>query len=357
MPACSDLLIRSSSGAYGVTIAHGSFSGLLADRPDDVVITDAFFEERLAPRAPRLLSLEAVEANKTISRAEVLIGALRDLGVGRGDCLIAVGGGIIQDVATLVASLYMRGLEWVYAPTTLLGMVDSCIGGKSSLNVGQYKNLAGNFYPPTAIIVDPAFLDTLLPEDRIGGMCEAMKITFCRGPEAFDRYLEMSARALTAPGDDVVALVAHALACKQWFIEVDEFDQKERRQLNFGHTFGHALEAATGFGVSHGVAVGIGVIAADHAAQMLDGEGNPVLRDHALALVRGVPDLAPRLSQFDHDQFRRAFLLDKKHRSGEMRLILPRAAGGTVERALPMDDASMDIVMSALQGAVVEVAA
>lgn len=356
MPVSSEITIRSSAGTYPVHIAAGAFDALLTAHDGDVVIADAFFADRLAHRGDRLLLLEAVEGNKTLSQGEALIAALRDMGVGRGDHLIAVGGGIVQDVATLVASLYMRGLRWTYVPTTLLGMADSCIGGKSSLNVGPYKNLAGNFYPPRAVVIDPAFIGTLAPEDRIGGMCEAMKISFCRGTDAFERYLSLAGPALD--GDDqAAALLAHVLACKQWFIEVDEFDQKERRQLNFGHTFGHALEAATGFRVSHGVGVGIGVIAADHLAVALGRPPAPALRAHALGLVASVPDLAPRLKNVDDEQFRRAFLLDKKHGPNGLHVILPAPAGGTEEFVLPRGDESMPEIMGALRSAIDEVVA
>lgn len=353
MPASSDLRIQSSSGTYQVHIAPGSFARLLAERPDDVLIADAFFADALSARADLLLTVEAVESNKTLGQGEVLIGALRDLGVGRGDQIIAMGGGIVQDVSTLTASLYMRGLAWTYVPTTLLGMADSCIGGKSSINVGSYKNLAGNFHPPSAIVIDPAFIDTLSAEDRIGGLCEAMKITFCRGPEAFAGYLDLVRNVSDHAG--AAALLAHVLGCKKWFIEIDEFDQKERRQLNFGHTFGHALEAATAFRVSHGAGVGIGVIAADHLSVALGGHGAPELRTHALALLAGIPELGPRLQDVDEAQFRRAFLSDKKHGSDGIHVIVPAGGGATEERVLPAGDETMDLAWRALQAAIDEV--
>lgn len=355
MPASSDIRIASSTGAYEVHIAPGSFPGLLSAQPDDVIIADAYFAGALASRGERLITLEAVEGNKTLGQGEVLISALRDLGVGRGDQIIAVGGGIVQDVSTLAASLYMRGLAWTYVPTTLLGMADSCIGGKSSINVGPYKNLAGNFHPPTSIVIDPTFIDTLSAEDRIGGLCEAMKITFCRGPAAFEEYLRLVG-GVDDP-DGATALLTHVLGCKRWFIEIDEFDKLERRQLNFGHTFGHALEAATAFGVSHGAGVGIGVVAADHLAVSLGGTGAPELREHALGLLAGVPDLAPRLREVDDAQYRRAFLSDKKHGADGIHVIIPAEGGATEERVLPAGDDTMEMVCSALQAAIDEVSA
>jgi 3-dehydroquinate synthase len=353
MPVSSELTIRSSTGSYAVRIGEGLFEDLLAARPDDPIIADEYFAPRLAPEADRALFMAAQEANKTLGGGERLIAALRDRGTGRGDQLLAVGGGIVQDVATLVASLYMRGLAWSYVPTTVLAMADSCIGGKSSINVGPYKNLAGNFHPPALIAVDPAFIATLADEDRAGGLCEAMKISFCRGPEAFERYLELAAD-FEPDGSGASALLDHVLRCKQWFIEVDEFDRAERRQLNFGHTFAHALEASTGFGVSHGIAVGIGVLAAERLAVAVDGEAaaRPELTEHARGLVRQAPDLAGRLARRDGDGFAQAFLSDKKHGHDGLHVILPAPGGATQERVLPRGDATMGLVADALDDAV-----
>ena len=350
-----ELLITSSRGDYPVRIAPGAFRALLDERPGQPVIADAFFADDLAAVGDRLIVVEAVEGNKTMGGGERIIEALRDMGIGRGDHVVAVGGGIVQDVSTLATSLYMRGIPWTYVPTTLLGMTDSCIGGKSSLNVGPYKNLAGNFHPPTDIVVDPEFTRTLSPEDLVGGMCEAMKISFCRGPAAFDRYLELQQPAREGDVDAQAALLAHVLGCKKWFIEVDEFDKKERRQLNFGHTFAHALEAATSFRVSHGAAVGIGVVAADHLAVACGLPGAPSLRSHALDMLVGVPDLAPRLAEMDDAAFAKAFLLDKKHGPDGLHVIVPAAGGATEERVLPAGDETMAMVHDALGTAISEV--
>jgi len=347
MPARSSLTIASSRGAYDVRIGDGVFEEYLAERPEAPVIADAYFTERLAPHAQRTLFLPAEEGEKTLTATERLIERLRDLGTTRGDHLVAVGGGIVQDVATATASLYMRGLPWSYAPTTLLGMVDSCIGGKSSLNVGRYKNLAGNFHPPTLVLVDPTFIDTLPAEDRAGGLCEAMKISYCRGPEAFARHLELH------EAGDMAALIHHALAAKQWFIEIDEFDQKERRLLNFGHTFGHALEAATRFEVGHGTAVGLGVLAAEAFA----GHPAPQLAAHASSLIAVAENLPARLARRDPAVFEAAVLSDKKHSHGHLHLIVPTPGGGIAEQRLPRDDATIARVHEAMDEAIATVSA
>lgn len=323
-------------------IGRGLLDALLAEHPDRVVIADAFFADRLAAHGDRVLTLPAEESHKTLSEVERLIEELRDRGVARGDHLLAVGGGIVQDVATGVASLYMRGLDWTYAPSTLLGMADSCIGGKSSLNAGRYKNLAGNFHPPASVVIDVGLLDTLPAADRAGGLCEAMKISFCRGPEAFATYEQLHDR-LDADQDAIVPLLHHVLDQKRWFIEVDEFDRKERRLLNFGHTFAHAIEPATSFEISHGIAVGIGVLCAERI-----GADAPDLAAHAKHLVLQDGGVGERLGQLDRDHFERAFLSDKKHGADGLHVIVPVEGGGVEERVLPRDDATLATIHDAV---------
>lgn len=354
MSATSDtasLTISSQAGRYDVTVAAGAFAALLERRPGAYVIADARFAGHPGLDAARTVLVEATEDHKTLGGVERAIVALRELGVQRGDWLVAVGGGIIQDVGTLVAQLFMRGLRWSYVPTTLLGMVDSCIGGKSSINAGAFKNLVGSFYPPEEVVIDPVFLETLSEEDVAGGLAEAMKITYCRGRAAFDRYLGL----VDAFPQEAAALVTHSLESKKWFIEIDEFDRAERRLLNFGHTFGHALEAATGFGVSHGIGVAIGVVAADGFARARgDAPEDTRLRDHATTLARRAPDLAARTGRLDLAAFERAFRGDKKHGPDGLHLILPTRAGVS-EVVVPATPESMQAATAALQDALATV--
>lgn len=176
-----ELKIRSSSGGYTVRIGDGEFDQVLQGQTD-LVLADPFFGDRFTDAAVRVVWVAAVEEQKTLTRAERLILACRDAGARRGSRLLAVGGGVVQDLATLVASLYMRGLPWVYAPTTLMAVAESCIGGKSAISAGNVKNLVGNIYPPEAVVVDPSFIATLAPEGVAAGLSEAVKICFCRGP-------------------------------------------------------------------------------------------------------------------------------------------------------------------------------
>lgn len=351
-----DLFVRCQGGGYSVTIGEGTFSPFLG-RGCDVVLADRYFEPLLSAAEVPVVYVDAEEKHKTLAGAEGLIVGCFEAGARRGSRLLAVGGGVVQDLATLVASLYMRGLPWSYAPTTLMAMADSCIGGKSSVNAGSVKNLVGNIYPPTAITVDPVFLQTLNDEELVCGLSEAVKICFCRGSSSFEAYLDHFDRFEQEPGQ-AAALLHHVLSAKKWFVETDEFDHKERRLLNFGHTFGHALESATSFSVSHGVGVALGMLCAVNlaATRMTLNDDAVLLAHHSLRLLQRVPDLDTRLAGLDLAVFERSFHGDKKHRDGEFRLILPASGGGVEEVGLPAGEKATMAVRQALLRSVAQVA-
>jgi len=229
-------------------------------------------------------------------------------------------------------------------------MVDSCIGGKSSINARQLKNVIGNIYPPDRVVIDTEFTRTLATIDLVSGLAEAVKICFCRGVDEFDEYLEI-VPAPVRPGADFGPVIGHSLRAKQWFIEIDEFDRAERQRLNFGHTFGHALEAATDFRIPHGVAIAVGMIAA------CDFAGRPRatqrLRGHVLDLLHEVDGLGRTIGVVDWAKFRTAFDGDKKHRRGAYRLVLPNEGGVDVSD-VPLNDQTLDEVEGAARSALDE---
>jgi len=338
----SEFSVRSSSGDYRVRIGAGGLAAALS-RADDVVVVDAALRHLVGEREAPVLAVEASEDTKTLAGCERLILSLREAGVRRGDHVLAVGGGVVQDVATFVTDVYMRGLAWSYLPTTLMSMADSCIGGKSSINVGGVKNLVGGIYPPEAVIVDPVFLGSLSPAAMAAGFSEAAKIAYCRGPEAFETYLQRY-DAFTA---DPAALIEHVLRAKRWFVEIDEHDQLERRLLNFGHTFGHALESAVDHTISHGLAVAVGVLCAIQHPASATGPQTQALEAHCRELLHCAPGVAGALSRWDPERFERAFRADKKHGPSSFRLILPAARGGVAEVETGNSPDEWDIVARA----------
>ena len=353
------LLIRSAHADYSVVFPE--FTDLSQWQPQaDLLLVDAFFRDRLAfPPAVPVVWIEATEDAKALEQTLPLFIALKDAGLGRSSRLTAIGGGVVQDIATFVASLFMRGIPWSYVPTTFLGMADSCLGGKSSINVGPYKNLIGNFHPPSRIEILPAFARTLPAVEIFGGAAEAAKIAFCRGAAAFSLYERLAEPVLRGDWQEqqLAALLHTTLSVKQWFIETDEFDQAERRLLNFGHTWGHALESATNFAIPHGLAVAIGMLAALRFTGQQPASSS--LWHHCLALLQPVivPD---QLAVFDADRFLKAFQADKKHSSTHYHLIVPANSAldglGVEEVRLPATQASLIAVLDSMRDALAVVA-
>jgi 3-dehydroquinate synthase len=329
--------IVASTGSYTVHIEPGAFATRLADWQQDVVIADDFFRTSTSTVGTLgdALYYPAHETVKSLDAAPELIERIRQRGANRQTQFVAIGGGVIQDLVAFAASIYMRGVRWIYVPTTILGMVDSCIGGKSSINVGAYKNLVGTYHPPETVFIDPELARTLPLDQQASGIIEAAKICFCRGPESFRAYLDTHAH----PGMDTTELgrlISHSLRAKKWFIEIDEFDQKERLLLNFGHTFGHAIEGASHYSISHGIAVGLGILCAVAFARQSGNDvyaGAPMvgeLESHLKSLISAVPELRQHLCALPIDEVLERFESDKKHKQDSYVLILVEPTGEVV---------------------------
>jgi 3-dehydroquinate synthase len=255
-----ELSIQSSTRSYPISIGVRAIEALRNE--ETVVIADSKLDHVSKLFGNRVIKVEASEAHKNLATCESVIQQMKTLGCNRDTTVVAIGGGFVQDIATLVSALYMRGVSWTYIPTTLMAMMDSCIGGKSSINVANAKNLIGNFYPPMEILIDLAFVASLDDVAIASGLSEGVKICYAKGPSSFAKFCSYRQEIRDYSSPLGAEFVAHILNAKKWFVETDEFDQGPRKLLNFGHTFGHALESATEFSVPHGIAVGVGVIAA-----------------------------------------------------------------------------------------------
>jgi len=349
-----ELQIHSALADYSVVFS--SLTDLSQWSPGaDLLLVDAFFRDRLnLPAGIPVIWIEATEDAKALQETLPLFVTLKQAGLGRSSRLTAIGVGVVQDIATFVASLFMRGIRWSYVPNTFLGMADSCLGGKSSINVGPYKNLIGNFHPPSKIDILPVFVRTLPAVELASGAAEAAKIAFCRGTTAFATYEQLAAPVLSGSWQEqqLAELLHTTLSVKQWFIETDEFDQAERRLLNFGHTWGHALESATDFAIPHGLAVAIGMMASICYTQHQPNSAGLWL--HCIALLRPVLKAA-QLHVFNSERFLEAFKADKKHSPGHYHLIVPatdsRSGLGVQEILLPACQAEANSVLAAMRQA------
>ncbi len=270
--------------------------------------------------------------------------AFLDAKLGRDGLVVAFGGGVVGDVAGYAAATYMRGVDWVGVPTTLLSMVDSSVGGKVGINHPRGKNLIGAFHQPRAVVIDPAFLATLPPRELRSGAYEVLKCGILGDPALFERMRRAPAGLRGRTGTDVESAIAAACRLKADVVTKDEREGGLRRVLNLGHTIGHALEAVTRYRrFTHGEAVGWGLVAVCVLARRR-GLLDAVACDAILAAVDRIGP-RPRVSDLPSREILAALARDKKARAGRVPFILPTGIG----RVAVHDDVAADEIRQALK--------
>ncbi|MDO4866744.1 MAG: 3-dehydroquinate synthase [Clostridia bacterium] len=328
-----------ASTAYDVLIGEGLIdrSGELTAkviRPCKcVLVTDDTVEELYGDRVQISFSyagfevvrfaFPAGEASKNLDTLTELLNAMGKAKLSRGDLVVALGGGVVGDLAGFAAAIYCRGIRFVQLPTTLLAAVDSSVGGKTAVDMPFGKNMVGAFHQPSLVVTDTDILRDLPPEQLSNGAAEALKCSVLNDPALF---------ALLEGGDwrdTIDEVVERCVAYKRDVVAEDEFDTGNRAFLNLGHTFGHAIEVCSGLGMLHGQAVGIGLWMAAVAASCSDAL---ILRLANALRANGLPTHcaypAARLAE--------AALSDKKRSGGTVTLVLPEDIGRCVLKKIPV---------------------
>lgn len=290
-----------------------------------------------------MFSFPAGEWNKSADRWADLCSELMGEGFGRDSVVIALGGGVTGDLAGFVASTYMRGVPVIQVPTTLLSMVDSSVGGKTGIDAGQVKNAMGTFHHPAAVLVDPELLSTLPKYQRVSGLAEAVKVAAIRDAEFFDWIMDRAGTLESGDLEATTALIERSVRIKAAVVVADPEERGLRAILNFGHTFGHALESLSGFAVLHGEAVAAGMRMEARLGESLGvtTPGVGEILDEVLARC-GFPEiLEPPL---DVDELLERARPDKKARGGALRWVLLSELGavalaedGGVTHEIPAD--------------------
>lgn len=275
--------------------------------------------------APQVIPMPDGEPTKRLATVEALADKLARLGADRKAVVIALGGGVVGDVAGLLASLYMRGIELVQIPTTVLAQVDASIGGKTAVNLVAGKNMVGTFHHPRVVLIDPTVLKTLPDREFRAGLYEALKCGVIGNVELFLRFEQNRARILKRDAIELEWLIAQSVKLKAEVVSADEREEGLRRVLNLGHTIGHALEAETGYRrLLHGEAVAWGMIAATNIALSV-GRTDSVtagrIADAVLSLGR-----LPEVNVSSRKILAR-LQSDKKTQNGVVHFILPREIG------------------------------
>jgi 3-dehydroquinate synthase len=303
-----DFNIQSHKGAYSVELANLAVGDI--PKLGTHYIVDRAVLDRCG-QLPNLVVVDACEQAKSLQGVMPYIEQLIGYRLRRDSTLVAIGGGITQDIACFIASNYMRGLRWNFVPTTLLAQADSCIGSKSSINFGSVKNLLGSYNPPNRVIIDVNWLQTLHRRDICSGIGEIIKLLII-GNQAVD---------VDAIHDDLPSAIYRVLRIKQQFIEQDEFDRNIRLTLNYGHCFGHAIESTVDYAIPHGIAVSMGMRAANNLSVTVGLTTPEAGSKYNTALYDNYRDFLHVDINYDH--VLDAMTMDKKNTNREINLILP----------------------------------
>jgi 3-dehydroquinate synthase len=279
-------------------------------------------------------TIPAGEHHKTREQWAAVTDLLLARGCGRDTTIVALGGGVVGDLAGFVAATYLRGVPWVQIPTTLLAMVDASVGGKTGVDTAAGKNLVGAFHQPACVIADPALLRTLPERQRRNGLAEVVKHGIIADRAHLEAALHL-AQAIVAgdvQSDDVDSLIASSIAIKADVVRRDERESGMRKVLNFGHTIGHAVETASAYSLLHGEAVAIGMVHEARLAESLGvaDAGTAAAVEGAVARV-GLPTALPL--DLDVEAVIAAMGADKKARRSGIELALPVRVGEMAERA------------------------
>jgi 3-dehydroquinate synthase len=340
--------VDTAGGRYPIHIGPGRLDGLADAMPADAtaiaVITNPTVAARYAERAERALAvlgkrviritLPDGEAYKTYESLNLIFEALLEQQLDRRAVLVALGGGVIGDMVGFAAAVYMRGVRYVQVPTTLLSQVDSSVGGKTAINHPRGKNMIGAFYQPIAVEIDTDVLRTLPAREVSAGLAEVIKYGLILDAE-FWSWCEAHVHDLRALKDPALTYaIGRACELKAKVVGEDEHDLGRRAILNFGHTFGHAIESGLGYGAwLHGEAVGCGMVqAAELSAELEACPSADVTRVRALVKAIGCPIDAPDLGL---ERWVALMQIDKKTEGGELKFVVIPYIGAAHVRGVP----------------------
>jgi 3-dehydroquinate synthase len=343
--------------AYDVLVAEGLLeqagqrlrsAGLPAGRC--AVITNPTLGAHHLPALTRALSAAGFEpvvceipegeAHKTLTTVSAVYDRLAQARLARNEPVIALGGGVVGDLAGFVAATWLRGVPFVQIPTTLLSMVDASVGGKVAVDLPQGKNLVGAFKQPALVLIDPAVLHTLPAIEYRSGLAEVVKTAIIGDPVLFEQLAGSGPRSL-------VGMIADTVRIKAQIVERDPYETSDRAWLNLGHTFGHALELVSGYKLRHGEAVALGMVAATALSERLN-LAERTLGTRVRSMIRR---LGLRVQyDFDIHEARAAMNTDKKRRSQALRFVLPVRIGQVVV----VDEVAEEAIVDALRAVHVE---
>lgn len=339
----NSLLVKSGQDIYEALFVNSAIEELvdisnhkrifvLAD--SNVVNHHSEFINKVKKIATDIILVNPFEDSKQLSEIPIYINLLLDAEIRRGDLLVGVGGGIIQDITGFIATIMFRGLNWIFIPTTLAAQADSCIGSKTSINLGHRKNTLGTYHHAKKIIISAEFLHTLSAREIRAGLGEMLKVHAIEDKGKFDEIASNYSLLLNLKGD-LTRFIHQSLEFKRKKIEIDEKDEGPRLVMNYGHSFGHALEAASNFQIPHGIAVSMGMDIANYISVKIDfGKKDDFDRMHPI-LMKNSDEFWNK--SIDKSKFSKALLADKKNTLDSYVFILTDKLGVPSVKKVSMD--------------------
>jgi 3-dehydroquinate synthase len=324
------ILIRSSLGGYqvkNIEISKNFFSKNL-NNYFYLIDKNIYSKNKIIKKIKgNKILIKSNEDAKNYNNISKVIKKIIEGNINRESVIVAIGGGIVQDISGFIASILFRGIKWNFIPTTILAQCDSCIGGKTSINFNSYKNQLGNFYPPKKIFLDIRLLSTLPLKDIKSGLGEMAHYYLVSNAKDWNFYKKNLKKVLKKNFDKKImrSLIFKSLLIKKKFIEKDEFDTGKRLILNYGHTFGHAIEKITNYKISHGMAVAHGINIANFFSLKL----NLINKEKFEEIENQISKIVnlSELKRMNVEHFLKIIKKDKKNKNGQIRLILTRGVG------------------------------
>lgn len=281
----------------------------------------------------RFIVIEPGENSKSLEKLKNVFEQLLDYNLTRSELIIAFGGGVVGDLAGFVASTYLRGVDYIQVPTTLLAQIDSSIGGKVAVNLEQGKNLIGSFYQPKKVLIDPSVLDTLPDKFIKDGLGEVIKYACIKDASFFELLLTIKSKQQLF--QNLEYIIYTCCNIKKELVEKDEFDKGERMLLNFGHTMGHAIEKYFNYEYTHGEAVSLGMFYITTIGEKL-GITQAGTAEKIKSILNNF-NINYSLPSLDKDKIKKTILLDKKNISGNINLILLKKIGHGFIESVPVE--------------------
>lgn len=317
------------SNIRNYNVIFDTFENSIEINEGDYIIIDSNVDMKI--EWDNTIKINPLETTKDYFLIFETINQIIESGFKKNNRIIAIGGGIIQDIVGFISSILYRGVEWTFYPTTLISQGDSCIGSKTSINIGCYKNILGNFYPPSLVVIDNNFLTNISDSQIISGMGEIMHYFLIDGRLSFE-YIKRNYNNY----ENIEETIYKSLLIKKRMIEVDEFDQEERKILSYGHTFGHAIESISNYEIPHGIAVAYGMSISNYVSYMMGylKYDDYIEMEELLMKIYSYKDLP----EFDTYEYIESLKKDKKSTKDTLNVILVKEVGEMFLDEILVDD-------------------